>query len=268
MENGDEEEPTKQAEGLQTTKEPQQESIMEQKHKQALEQYVEEKLAGIVGDKVVSANEKALLAEQLAKSENNSNKALSKEELYQQLAKAAEAMIGKNSSDEENAVKEGDVGAGGAMLVSGTGLAEVVLPVEQRLKAVQATREAALAKGPKVHREDNMMPKSQVPIPGGVKGFFAVPSARRDFVDRKDNDKNKSNVAVQQPSSENALDNDRAGFDVSRGKTTGTGGMSYTNTEGSTNKRPYQQNKNKATDDKVYGNFVKHHRENQMRGRR
>jgi hypothetical protein len=271
-----------------------QEGIMEQKHKQALERYVEEKLADMGGEKK---------DRKTGDDSSKTGKAMSKEELYQQLAQAAESLVGKKVSGFSGAAggggdgaaaneADGDVGAGGAMLVAGTGLAEVVLPVEERLKAVQATLVAA-SKGPvrTAYASSNYphhgMPQSQVPVPGGASRFQVSAADRHRHYNNSssnnpvgDSNKKQAPIAtaaaaaagnkpssVGGPSSDEMPDTDRLGFEAMRGKASvgKTNKPTFASSSGDAGSK--KRNKNRATDDKVYGNFVKHHRENQWRGR-
>lgn len=251
---------------------------MEQKHKQALEQYVESKLAD--NDKNDNKNTTVTFKEP-----NTSNRKLTEDELYKQIAETSEQMAGKTTSTiTGESTTDGDVGTGGAMLVSGTGLAEVILPVEERIKAVQATQEASSSSNNKNTPRPGSnsyggMPVSQVPVPGGAARFQVSGADRhRHFPGEQQNQQqqqanaNNDTTATDETEAP-ALDQDRMGFDALRGKTA-TAGESYhgnNNNNGSKNNNnsrgPQQKRDNtRASDDKVYGNFLKHHRENQWRG--
>ncbi|EJK60953.1 hypothetical protein THAOC_18625, partial [Thalassiosira oceanica] len=100
--------------------------ILAKKHKQAMEEYIQSNLT----EKKDKPAEPTKFKEASADDK----------ELYGEL-------IRSNSLNEERAAgikneKEGDVGAGGAVL-GGTGIAEVALPVEDRLKALKETERAA-----------------------------------------------------------------------------------------------------------------------------
>ena len=101
--------------------------ILAKKHKQAMEEYIQ---SNLTENKDKPAEPKSKFKEASADDK----------ELYGEL-------IRSNSLNEERAAgikseKEGDVGAGGAVL-GGTGIAEVALPVEDRLKALKETERAA-----------------------------------------------------------------------------------------------------------------------------
>mmetsp|Transcript_23815 Transcript_23815/g.33421 ORF Transcript_23815/g.33421 Transcript_23815/m.33421 type:complete len:293 (+) Transcript_23815:168-1046(+) len=75
-------------------------------------------------------------------------------QLYQELASTAVKLSGTAQpglGEEGGQEQEGDVGAGGAML-AGTGIAEVALPAEERLKTAMETEEAAKARHRMRHR--------------------------------------------------------------------------------------------------------------------
>jgi len=101
-------------------------SILTQKHKWAMEQYIKSKMKD----------------DDTVKPEENTNTPMDVRDttdLYAQLLQQSAELANNN---QESGVEEGDVGAGGAML-GGTGIAEVALPVEDRIKAVKETELAA-----------------------------------------------------------------------------------------------------------------------------
>lgn len=107
--------------------------VMERKHKSAMEEFIQQNLdskgaaaAADEGKRIDRAQEPSTVKELEKK-------------LYQELASSAQALAGTDVKDEKTA--EGDVGSGGAML-GGTGIAEVSLPVDDRLKTVAATSAA------------------------------------------------------------------------------------------------------------------------------
>jgi hypothetical protein len=250
-----------------------QEGVMEQKHKQALEQFVEAKLVGMLGgDAAVAAAVTAVIQSEPSNTMNSDNSNnLTQEELYRQLAQASENLVGRSTQETsqggDGVATDGDVGAGGAMLVAGTGLAEVILPVEERLKAAAATEEAAVGwKGPYKSKTYYGMPQSQVPIPAGAARFQVSGADRhRHYA----NNNSSTDTALSQPTpAEHNNDQGRLGFDAARGKAATAGGNNHaTNSVSQTKSNNTGNTSTKASDDKVYGNFLKHHRENQWRGR-
>ncbi|CAB9500051.1 expressed unknown protein [Seminavis robusta] len=262
-----------------------QEGVMEQKHKQALEQYVESKLVGMVGGDNNNNKPTSITnnnQDDSTTSNPNNNNKLTKEELYRQIAQTSENMVGRSSSTNQgDSKKDGDVGTGGAMLVAGTGLAEVILPVDERIKAVHATQEAA-AVGPRKHAHHNNnnksygnMPKSQVPVlPAGAARFQVSAADRHRHFPSNQRNNNTASVpttATTESVPEGDDDPGRVGFDAARGKAVASQTQNNNNhNNGQHNGRNNNNNnnhKNRSSDDKVYGNFLKHHRENQWRGR-
>ena len=270
-----------------------QEGIMEQKHKQALEDYVEAKLADIAEDSVQknqrdmngTGGEQALVA--LPTTNQHQQPKLTKEELYKQLAQTSESMAGRstgNDNNNNNTDADGDVGAGGAMLVAGTGLAEVILPVNERLKVVAAAQQAAAQQGTNKGKTYFGMPATNShALPAGTARFsVSAADKHRHFANssnqrgggqqaNNNNNNNQQNQATAAGTSaaaveETAAEKSRMGFEARQGKAVAT-----TNTAtGINDKNQRYQNDSKhtrASDDKVYGKFIKKQRDNQRRGR-
>jgi len=273
-----------------------QEGIMEQKHKQALEEYVESKLSTLVGGDDTKKKEATI--NDIAQ---KSGGTFTKEELYKQLAQMSEMMAGRTSAGDQNDPKnknknnntnnnntaDGDVGTGGAMLVAGTGLAEVILPIHERLKSVQATQEAASA-GPVRNRDYFGMPAtaSAAVLPQGTARFQVTAADKhRHFASnpttgsrgggqhqQQQHQQETSNTATT-TTEDSPEDQGRQGFDALRGKvptgSTDTGTNRNNNAGGAKahNNHSGPNKHTRASDDKVYGKFIKHQRENQRRGR-
>ena len=263
-----------------------QEGIMELKHKQALEDYVEAKLADIADDSV-QKNQRDLNGDVQQVSTTNPQQqqpTLTKEELYKQLAQTSESMAGRTAgNDNNNADADGDVGAGGAMLVAGTGLAEVILPVNDRLKVVAAAQQAAAQQSGSKNKSYFGMPATNHhALPAGT-ARFAVSAAdkHRHFANssnnqqrgggqqaNNNNNNNNNNQQNQDTTAavveETAAEKSRMGFEARQGKTVAT------TAAGNNDKNQRYQNDSKhtrASDDKVYGKFIKKQRDNQRRGR-
>ena len=134
--------------------------VLERKHKQAMEEYINKKLGRGEGKRELSGGGAPSVSEGAPQESRNldaveaaaskdATRELDEARLYQELAAAAS---GRDTSQPEEAPsgeadggEEGDVGFGGAML-SGTGIAEVVLPVDERIKNVRETERLAAAK--------------------------------------------------------------------------------------------------------------------------
>lgn len=105
--------------------------ILAKKHRRAMEDYIAKNLEG-GGNGVNGISTGAQPRGSVSKAERD---------LYAELltSDAAGDDGGKNAPD---AAGEGDVGAGGAMM-GGTGIAEVALPVDERIRALKETERAA-----------------------------------------------------------------------------------------------------------------------------
>mmetsp|Transcript_58121 Transcript_58121/g.86394 ORF Transcript_58121/g.86394 Transcript_58121/m.86394 type:complete len:435 (-) Transcript_58121:7-1311(-) len=115
--------------------------ILGKKHRAAMEEFIAANMA--TSSSTADASADAMEA----------TKKLSDEEaLYAELAHKASSILSQPSTNEQptDTTQEGDVGAGGAML-GGTGIAEVALPVNERLRNVQNTEMAALHKNQLYH---------------------------------------------------------------------------------------------------------------------
>ncbi|KAL9180758.1 hypothetical protein ACHAXT_011211 [Thalassiosira profunda] len=97
--------------------------VLAKKHRRAMEEFIQQNLKEKEGDNNNGAEEKKVEA------------SAEQKELYAELLEEKTEMGGM-------AEGEGDVGAGGAMM-GGTGIAEVALPIDDRLRALQATERAA-----------------------------------------------------------------------------------------------------------------------------
>lgn len=105
--------------------------ILAKKHKKAMEEYIKNNLHEQPVEKTTSTSN-------VEEEETFKSTADIEKEMYSELLVTDTA-----AKDAEEAEKEGDVGAGGAMM-GGTGIAEVTLPIDDRLKAVKDTERAAV----------------------------------------------------------------------------------------------------------------------------
>ena len=102
--------------------------VLAKKHKKAMEDYIKSNLQEQPACGNGTADEKG----------DFQNTTDIEKEMYSEL------LVSDNGiKDVEEAKKEGDVGAGGAMM-GGTGIAEVTLPVDERIKAIKDTERAAM----------------------------------------------------------------------------------------------------------------------------
>ena len=125
--------------------------VLEQRHKAAMEEFIRTNLK--TDDKT---------------QQNSSfkNKPMDLEaKLYEDLQLVAQRLSGVADTTNEQ-TEEGDVGAGGAML-GGTGIAEVILPVESRMATARETEEATtrLRKGKQEQRQIPTAPAHTSALP-------------------------------------------------------------------------------------------------------
>ena len=112
--------------------------ILAKKHRLAMESYVEQNLNN---EKDANGNNN-----ESDEKGNKSNTSQDEKELYAELLSANESTTNNNEGAAATAVNkeaEGDVGAGGAMM-GGTGIAEVALPIDERIKALKETERMAM----------------------------------------------------------------------------------------------------------------------------
>lgn len=122
--------------------------VLEQKHKAAMEDFIKKNLK---------------TDEETQQHASNKDKPMDLEsKLYEDLQSVAQRLSGVADTTNEQ-TEEGDVGAGGAML-GGTGIAEVILPVESRIATARETEEATtrMRKGKQEQRE---MPTAEAHTP-------------------------------------------------------------------------------------------------------
>lgn len=220
------------------------EGILERKHKQAMEAYIREK-TGAGAD----------LKEELKLSTASGATSLTEEELYKELAQRAIHMVGRTAVQSE---KSGDVGSGGAVLVAGTGIAEVILPINERLQTAVETENA----------RDNHQFRESLPAASSVAslpGRFLVPSNRshssgvsQRLVDvNGDTSTSPTNAPAPNHASKDETpqhpDEERLGFEALRkGK---DGSALGRDTQKQTRRR------DRASDDRVYKQFVARERD-------
>jgi hypothetical protein len=300
-----------------------QEGVLESKHKQAMESYIQQKM------KLGAAN-----AKEAANWSNNNNNnvdmdmdkignetteheirqhatTLTKEQLYRELAVAAARLAGKSdnsnfdgnnkNTNASDSTKDGDVGAGGAMLVAGTGIAEVILPVDERLKTHQDTNESVQARNQLRGKNKNAAAAAKSRNtsstatgsnrPSAVPNRFFVPNTMASFPQSRDAQAAAAAATSSQQqsaytsASTNAVDDERLGFDAVKRQRegSGAGASSYTQQSGqrsNSNSNPpsgqqqssssssNQQRNSRSSDDRVFRKFVSRQRDAQMRDKK
>lgn len=212
------------------------EGVLEQKHRLAMEEYIEENL----GTSGITNKEDALDTRKDGSGLNATEK------LYAQLSEASARLAGRST---ESKSIDADIGAGGG-LAAGTGLAEVVLPLEERLASLEATARAArkqpLSDTDMMKRLPSSKPLSSNPGPSR----FSAPSRQKVLHDTPIEQKE----LVMEDSTEDVADSDRVGFQAFRRQQTGETGSRHPNN--SHGRGGYH-----ATDDRAFKNFVTKQRE-------
>lgn len=244
------------------------EGIMERKHRQAMEAFIQSKMKPSEegGKKDPNTTSSGSTAE--IKCLNKT--ATTTEELYAQLHQKALQMAGKEPEAEAKAKEHEDVGAGGA-LVAGTGLVEVVLPVEERLKTMKDTALALEGKKKQqetYHQKDGLTRTSAAlggggvvvasnatsATDGGVPGRFTMSSAPP-----VPHPEDINTSAGKNTMSQATIDTQDATQDTSQDGRVGF--AAYRQTGSNSGSHEKRDMKNKQTDDHRYRQFVSRQKE-------
>lgn len=256
-----------------------QEGILELKHQQAMERYIQQQIAGSSSNTGDSAVGEAVDTAQLGLAAAAAGQDWTKEQLYRALAHQSAALAGKSVTKE--AVVDGDKGAGGAMLVAGTGIAEVVLPVQSRLEMAQETSAAVRTRTSTATTTTTIRSNSAggssgrtAPPASAVPNRFSVPTMQFFPGTRPTN----SAAAVATAAAEAAavaaandtVDSNRVGFAAARqqhgGQAAGTTGATGTASQSQAQTR--NPKVLRASDDRVYKKFMTRQRDQQMRDKK
>ncbi|GAX15446.1 hypothetical protein FisN_8Lh254 [Fistulifera solaris] len=210
-----------------TTDDPR-EGVIEQKHRLAMEAYIAENLG-------------ATTTEQHDKETNGVHNAT--EQLYAELSEAAMRLAGRSSIDD----------VGGTM--AGTSLAEVVLPVEERMVTLEETARAMKVKDDPMNR----LP-SKANINSSAPNRFAAPARPKVLYDATTTAMEQERGFMEEictattttTTSDDAPDNDRVGFQAFRRQQNG---------EIRPLNNSYENGGRRATDDRAFKNFVTKQRE-------
>ena len=244
-------------------------SVLATKHVRNMEAYIEEKMAATQGS---SDNHKPTSFNEAQ--DSSSNGITSEEELYRQLARevtdAGVDQDQKNGNSQQQAQNDGDQGDGGAALLVGTGIAEVILPTTQHKPVALPTN--------RVYNKNNSMLSSAVPEGERHKHVLSN-TTPKPFVKFQRNTGNATSAQNNEgnPTSNHVEDtkqetlesatgsNARQGFDAFRGRTPAPD----TSAEGDTDSRNSKHSNNrwktgKDRDDQVYSQFLK----NALNGKR
>jgi hypothetical protein len=226
-------------------------SLLAQKHQQAMDEFITQKLQGTSKVETTSVD--------LPLPKVNDETAL-----YQELAEQAGAVTTLNQKEQE-----GDVGTGGAMLVGGTGIAEVILPVQTRL---DSTRGQTVGRGRAPLLGSSAAPASESEQSSSnllPAKFAATTSARSNLSDMP---KATIHQATDTAATTPKEDEERTGFAVSRGQITTTKSSSSTLTNTASSKKPHNHNNNssnsqkphRSNDDRVFSKFVARERDSRF----
>jgi hypothetical protein len=196
-------------------------SVLDKKHQQAMQDYIEEEL-----DKGNNKNSTTNDAE----NEATAKPATDQDALYQELAKEVYASEKKNADQEER----------GAVLVGGTGLAEVILPASSDALSKSKQNNRAYRKG----NTSSAVPSTSKT---SVNLAVSVPLMRSMIQpSKKHRPQAKPTVEAERKNekAETSGDSDRVGFAAYRGKPQ--------------EKKPVTK---KQRDDHVFSDFMKHQRQ-------
>jgi hypothetical protein len=233
--------------------------IWDQKHAAALEEYVQQKLKQTLSHSLNAENRSSSTAqEQQTTSVDHVQKNFtSKEQLYLELAARAVKLSGKKlnqnaiSNGSINDVHENDNARDVLTAGAATAIAEVILPVSDRLAAVKATAQAAAMA--------NLTSPAKYP---NVRNKSAVPNRFRSSYNHHhpvvggNVSQHRTNVdAATQPT----IDDERVGFAAARQVQQQTNHHHQYKSNSGGNKNV------QSTDDRVYQQFIKRQREQQSR---
>ena len=224
---------------VKTAAETSRDGALEQKHRQAMEEFIASRMS--------TSNQGTETSK--AKNSHDSTTAnkgpLSEDALYMDLAAQSAKLAGKPLSDDVQEERS-------AVLVAGTGIAEVILPVEERLQVVPATTEAA--KVAAAARQNRRVPDQ----PSAVPNRFAVASTLTQQEFDQQYARNHLPAASSSQRGDQKVDSTtevaedgRMGFEAMRQSNMGQPGQA----SGTTSRR------DQASDHKVFTKFVARQRE-------
>jgi hypothetical protein len=206
-----------------------QEGVLEKKQREAMEDYIQQNMTTADDDKAVAAT--------------SSSTTTTTDQLYAQLAESARRLTGKTTVDDN----EPDAG-----LVSGTGLAEVLLPVEERLQTMEAT---ARATQELQHKRTN--DKSQPANPSVLPNRFQQPRSLKQPPGSGIPREETTGATSTNDDEQTAADTERVGFEAFRQQGTTTAGGPKDSSSSSQSRHKTAR----ATDDQRYKQFVTRQRE-------
>ena len=212
--------------------------ILDQKHRKAMDEYINSKLAS--SQPSIPSNETTTTSPS-----NEKSKSLTENALYSEIAVSARNLSGKEVSLENSAERD-DSGSGGAVLVAGTGIAEVILPPQERLKLEQETEKAKAARAySRKLRKHDPAPSLPQAIPNRFSVHSATGQAHRSGMEEP----SKMPVSGAEGRSTElqlSADDRRVGFEALKQRH-----------HGKVERKP----RNQSSDHKVFKNFVTRQRE-------
>eukprot|EP00977_Amphora_coffeiformis_P007706 scaffold1690_cov182-Amphora_coffeaeformis.AAC.63 len=239
---------------VKTAAETSRDGALERKHREAMEAFIEERITG--GKDKKSATSLLSKDEAVQQSSSSATKPLTEEALYMELAAQSALLAGKPLQPQD-----GDEEERGAVLVAGTGIAEVILPVTERLKVAQETE---LAKNSSSRRAQRGPTGPSAPL-STIPNRFAVASTMshsefnrqygRDSVApasafQSNNNNEYASTPAERRESSSTADAARPGFEATR--PSHRPGAAH---PGATSRR------DQASDHKVFSKFVTRQRE-------
>jgi hypothetical protein len=205
-------------------------SVLDKKHQQAMQDYIEEELdKGNNNNSNNNSNNKSSITND-AENEATAKPATDQDELYQELAKEVYSSEKTNLDQEER----------GAVLVGGTGLAEVILPSSSDALSKSKQNNRAYRKG----NTSSAVPSASKTA---VNLAVSVPLMRSMIQPSKKHRQQPKSTEEEERENEKADtsgDSDRVGFAAYRGKPQ--------------EKKPVTK---KQRDDHVFSDFMKHQRQ-------
>lgn len=262
-------------------------SVLATKHRNNMEAFIEQEMASKENEASNETNTNAAAAKKREETDTGDNTnsekhdIISDEDLYQQLALEVTNAGGDGDNDggdgdagvDDAQQQDGDQGAGGAALLVGTGIAEVILPATSH-------RPAAVPTSSRVWNKNNRSLSSAVPE--GERHKHTLPDTTpKPFVKfRKynnnhhptNNDANNNNNAdgngngptdtndEQAAGNNNSSSTTRKGFDAFRGRVTASDYLNEQDNDPKHNNKNPRQKKwktGKDRDDDVYSHFLK-----------
>ena len=242
---------------VKTAAETSRDGALERKHREAMEAFIEERMKKDKPSKdyplAAPATTITTDFEEMLKS--SSNKPLTEEALYMDLAAQSAQLAGKPIQQQQDDDEE----ERGAVLVAGTGIAEVILPVTERLKVAQET-ELAQARQHRDRALNATATGTKTAPLSGVPNRFAVSSnmnhsdfnrqyARDSVIPSSTTVQQSTNDSSTRAERQSTADAARPGFESTRPS------HRPANQQGTTSQR------NQASDHRVFAKFVTRQRE-------